>query len=153
MGSLLALLAFVFLVTSLLMVLLTGANVVNRITQRDGENYDRRTAVQYLAARIHRSDSDGMLSVGEYNGGTALIISENIGEEAFQTVIYSHEGYIHELFCRSGYTPAPEFGEKILSADSFSLTDAGDHIEIKIETNGQEETLLCMIRSRKEGER
>lgn len=153
MGSLLALLAFVLMITSLLMVLLSGAKVVNRLTKRDRENYDRRTAVQYMATRIHQSDSDGMLTIEEYNGSPALILTENIGEDVFQTVIYHYDGYIYELFCRSGYIPAPEFGEKVLPADSLSLTDNGEYIDICIETNGQKESLRCAVRSRKEGER
>lgn len=152
-GSLLTLLAFTLLITSLLLVLLSGADVVNRITERDRNGYDRRTAVQYMTTRIRHSDSDGALSVGTYNDSTALIITEEIDGETFQTFIYYYDGYICELFCRAGYTPAPEFGEKVLPADAMQISDADDYIEIRIETNGSEETLRCMIRSRKEGER
>ena len=150
-GGILTLLAFALLIVSLLMVLLTGADVVNRLTERDSENYDRRTAVSYIAMRIHQSDSDGMLSVGTYYDNDVLIISEEINGMTFQTLIYCYDGYLYELFCREGYAPSPEFGEKILPADSLSLNDAGSHIEVSIVSGESEDSFLCMLRSRKEG--
>ena len=151
LGGILTLLAFALLIVSMLMVLLSGAGVVNRLTQRDKENYDRRTAVQYMSMRIHQSDSDGMLSVEPYSGGDALVITEEFNGAVFETRIYCYDGYLYELFCREGYVPEPEFGEKILPADSLSVSDTGDCIEVRITAGGKEDTLRCMVRSRKEG--
>ena len=87
LGGILVLLAFALLIVCLLMVLLTGADVVNRLTERDKVNYDRRTAVSYMTMRIRQSDSDGVLSVGNYSDGDALIITEDIEGISFQTLI------------------------------------------------------------------
>lgn len=151
LGGILVLLAFALLIVCLLMVLLTGADVVNRLTERDKVNYDRRTAVSYMTMRIRQSDSDGVLSVGNYSDGDALIITEDIEGISFQTLIYCYNGYLYELFCREGYTPDPEFGEKILPADSMSVCDMGTHLEVSVTVGGKQDTFNCMLRSRQGG--
>ncbi|MBQ9858744.1 MAG: DUF4860 domain-containing protein [Oscillospiraceae bacterium] len=151
LGSILVLLAFALLIVSLLMVLLTGADVVNRLTKRDEVNFDRRTAVSYITMRIHQSDCDGMLSVGTYCDGDALVITENIDGVSFQTLIYCYDGYLYELFCREGYAPDPEYGEKILPADSLSLSDMGAYIEVSVSVDGSDDTFQIMLRSREGG--
>ena len=89
LGGILALLAFTLFVASLLMVLLTGADVVKRLTDRDRENYDRMTATQYIATRVHQSDVDGMLSVGTF--GEEIVpmeafVAEDMGDHIRVTV-------------------------------------------------------------------
>ena len=101
MGGILALVAFTLFVASLLMVLLTGADVVKRLTDRDRENYDRMTATQYIATRVHQSDVDGMLSVGTFGENSAIIITEEIEGSLYNTLVYCHNGYLREMFCLS----------------------------------------------------
>ena len=51
MSALLPLVVFALFAVCVLSVLLTGANVYQRLTQRDRDSYQRRTGAQYLATR------------------------------------------------------------------------------------------------------
>ena len=119
LGFLLVLVVLATFMVSVLLVLLTGADVVQGITERDQKSYGQRTVMQYIATRVHQADQAGMISVRETEAGDRLVLAETIGSSLFESVIYCHDGYLRELFCASGYEPEAEFGEKILPAESF----------------------------------
>ena len=148
LGFLLVLLVFATFAVSVLMVLLTGADVVQGITERDRKGYGQRTVMQYLATRVHQADQAGMISVRETEDGDRLVLAEKIEESLFESVIYCHDGYLRELFCASGYEPEAEFGEKILPAERFYVTDREDHLELEITfADGERRMLTLQIRS------
>lgn len=150
LGGILALVAFTLFVASLLMVLLTGADVVKRLTDRDRENYDRMTATQYIATRVHQSDVDGMLSVGTFGENSAIIITEEIEGSLYNTLVYCHNGYLREIFCAADAELSPTFGEEIVPMESFVAEDMGDHIRVTVSDGKREDTLYFSLRSRKE---
>lgn len=149
LGGILALLAFTLFVVSLLAVLLTGADVVKRLTTRDRENYDRMTAVQYVATRIRQSDSEGVLSVGTFGGESAIIISEDIEGSIYNTYVYCHKGSLREMFCAEGVELDPVFGEEIIPMESFTAEDRGEYISITLNDGIREENLCFLLRNRK----
>ena len=151
MSGVLVLLVFAAFMVSVLLVLLSGADTVQTLTQRDRRTYHHRTAVQYLTTKVRQSDSRHALRTESFGDGDALVYREELDGESFETRIYCYDGYLYELFCREGYVPEPEFGEKILPADSLSVSDTGDCFEVRITAGGNEDTLRCMVRSRKEG--
>ncbi len=148
LGFLLVLLVFAVFMVSALLVLLTGADVVQGITQRDQKNYEQRTAVQYIATRVRQADQAGMISVRTTEAGDSLVLAEEIDGIRFETLVYCHDGYLRELFCASGYDPGAEFGERILPAERFCVTDCGDYLDMDITfADGQTRSMILWLRS------
>ena len=119
MDGLLILLLFGVFAVSILAVLLSGAGVYRRLAERDDRAYDRRTAVQYVATRVRQADRAGAVSVRSFEGCPALILSEEIEGEVYETRIYHYDGYIRELFVSAEGEFLPEDGERCCLRRAF----------------------------------
>ena len=153
-GGLLALLLLCVFAACVLSVLLAGAGTYRKLTARDRASYDSRTATQYLATRIRQADRQGAVSVRAFEGRDALVLTEEIDGELYETRIYYCDGYLRELFTAAGADLLPEDGEKILPAGSF-LAYAGDPAEgqlrLRIQAaNGDWEELTLLLRAGRE---
>ena len=148
LGFLLVLLVFAVFMVSALLVLLSGADIVQGITQRDQKNYEQRTAVQYIATRVRQADQAGAVSVRTTEMGDSLILAEEIDGIRFETIVYCYDGYLREMFYASGLDAGAEFGEKILPAEQFYVSDCGDYLDLDITfADGQTRSMILRIRS------
>ena len=134
MDVLLILLLFGVFAVSILAVLLSGAGAYRRLTERDDRAYDRRTAAQYVATRVRQADRAGGISVRTFEGCPALILSEEIEGELYETRIYHYDGYIRELFVLAEDEFLPEDGEKVLPAGSLLVYEEEPGLQIRILT-------------------
>ena len=64
--SLAPLLLFVIFTTCILAVLLTGADVYQKVSRRDRYSFQHRTTAQYLTTRLRQSDAADMTFVGDF---------------------------------------------------------------------------------------
>ena len=148
LGVPLVLLVFAVFMVSVLMVLLTGADVLQGITERSQKNYGQRIAAQYLSTRVRQADGVGEICVRTTNEGDRLVLMEDVDGYPFETTLYCHDGYLRELFCVSGYDPGVEFGEKILPAEHFSVTDHGEYLEMELTfSSGEACSVILQLRS------
>lgn len=142
-----------FCVFAFSIILLTGAgaNVYESIVDSMTENNNSRTSFSYLKNKIHQSDMEGCVSVGEYEGLESLIISEEIDNVVYCTYLYCYDGTIRELFTRSGQKFDPSFGTVILQAKDFHAEEVKEGlIKFEITPDGCErETLFVNVRSAK----
>ena len=146
--SLLVLLLFAVFAVCVLSVLLTGADVYRSLAARDQTGYERRTAGQYLITRLHQSDCAGAVTVEQFHGVDALVITEQYGGEAYQTRIYCHDGYLRELFTAAGADFLPSDGEKILKASGLTLQLEGRLLTAELkDASGQTQHLTLCLRS------
>ena len=122
LNGLLALLLFGVFAACVLSVLLTGADVYQRLTERDHSSYESRTAAQYLATRVRQADRSGGVTVGTFGTSDALELWEDVGGEAYLTRVYCYDGWLRELFSGADGDFAPADGEKVLEADGLTLT-------------------------------
>ena len=76
--GLMALLLFGVFAVCLLMVLFTGADSYQGMTRRDRISDNRRVCAQYLATRVRQADADGAVAAGEFGGGDALLLTQDI---------------------------------------------------------------------------
>ena len=144
----LVLLVFAVFMVSVLLVLLSGADTVQKLTQRDRQTYHHRTAVQYITTRIRQADETGAVTT---NADT-LILTETLGGTAYETRIYCCNGYLRELFCESGSAIAPEFGEEILPMERFQITRENNLIRAELFLpDGSNATLTLLLRSEEGG--
>lgn len=147
-SGLAALLLFAVFAVCILLVLLTGAKIYQRLVQRDQANYDSRTAVSYLAAKIRQSDQ---LDCLETNGTDMLVITEEIEGEWYETRIYCYDGYLCELFTIAGSDSLPEDGIRVLPANALKVAMEDGAVRLEItDTNGQVQSLRLSLRSGKE---
>lgn len=150
-SSLAALLLFAVFAVCIMMVLLTGAKVYQRLVRRDQVNYDRRTAVSYLAARIRHADCLEGIRTEHDDGMDVLVITEMIEGVLYETRIYCHNGYICELFTFAESTSLPEDGVQVMPAASLEADVQDGYIQIKItDEEGYQQTFAQYLRSGKE---
>ena len=140
LSTIAALLLFVIFATGVFAVLLTGAKVYRGLTQRDASAYDSRTCSQYLASKLRQAPSPDAVSVSEFGGAEALVITQVIDGDAYTTQIYCYNGWLMELFCVAGGEFSPEDGEKVLPASGLKVTQQGDLLMISV-TDGNGEHL------------
>ena len=151
MGGLMALLLFGLFAICILSVLLTGADVYQKLTVRDRKTYEKRTAAQYLTTKVRQTDVDGLIEAGTLDGLDALVLSEIIDETLYCTWIYCSDGYIRELFAAADSGLAAEAGEKVLEAESLRVRPVGETVEAEITAaDGSVQQILLYPRSGKE---
>lgn len=142
-----------FLVFAISVVALTGtgAGVYQNVVDKMSSNYNSRTSFSYIYNKVHQSDMDGLVDVGQYMGNDALIISEEIDNITYCTYLYEYDGNIKELFTRAGQEFDPSYGTDILEVEGFSISKVTDSLyrfDIKPVKNA-DETLFVHVRSLK----
>lgn len=125
LSGLVALLTFVLFAISILFVLLNGAGVYRRLTQRDQHSYDSRTCAQYIATKIRQAPSPTAIKADKFGTVDSLVISQDIEGSEFVTRIYCYENWLMELFTFADGDFLPEDGEKILPLGSLSVSQDG----------------------------
>lgn len=143
----LVLLVFAVFMVSVLFVLLSGADTVQKLTNRDQRTYSHRTAVQYVAMRVHQADEAGAVRIEDGDVPT-LVLTEMIEGQPYETRIYCCDGYLREMFCPAGAGLSPEFGEEILPMEAFDVQYADATLQVTfLMTDGTTETLCLYLRS------
>lgn len=148
-GFIVLLLTGVFAVC-LMIVLLTGANTYQRLTERGQESYNRRTCVQYIATKVRQNDSAGNVYTEQFGDGDALVLEENINGGAYLTRVYMHDGYLTELFSEKSAKLSPRDGERIMKISDFNITSDGGMLKIFCtDERGKDSSLSLSLRSGK----
>lgn len=139
LSTIAALLLFAIFATGVFVVLLTGAKVYRTLAQRDASAYDSRTSSQYLASKLRQAPSPDAVSVSEFGGAEALVITQVIDGDAYTTRIYCYDGWLMELFSVADGEFSPGDGEKVLPASNLSVTQQQDFWIISLtDGNGQD---------------
>ena len=151
MGSLLALMVFGVFAACLLFLLLTGADVYQKMRQRDTATYESRTAVQYMTTRVHQADRAESITAEAFDGLDALILREEIGGETYETKLYCYDGWLMELYAAADSDLSPADGEKILELKGLELSLQDGLLQAKLTLpDGREEELSLQLRSGRE---
>ena len=142
------LLLFAVFMVLILLVLLTGADVVQKLSARDQASYDGRTAVQYITTKVRQADRTGGVSVCDFAGCDALVFAEEYDGVRYETLIYCYDGAIRELFAEAGTEQEPAYGEPVLTAQELEIRDQGPNLQVELRlAAGRTETMLLHIRS------
>lgn len=138
-----ALLVFAVFAVSILSVLMSGAGVYQRLSQRDQSAYQSRTGIQYMATKVRQAESiPGIESFGD---GEALVLSQQIGGVVYLTRIYCHDGWLRELFSVANGQFSPEAGEKILPMDALFLEQDGSLLTVRLRNPDGAEAVLTLV--------
>lgn len=142
-----ALMVFALFAACVLCVLLSGAGVYRRLVNGGQEHYARRTMTQYIATRVQQSKNGTYISTEPFGSGEALVIAEEIDGETYLTRIYSHEGWLKELFAHEMGEFAPEDGEKLLPAGALSCAIEQGLLTVTVaDTNGTVRDMVFALR-------
>lgn len=151
--SILALLLFAVFAVCILSVLLTGADSFRKLSARDQAGFDRRTAAQYIATRIHQSDKSDCIALEMFDGIPALVCRETYDGEVYCTRVYFHEGFICELFSAAEAVLSPGDGERIMPVAGLTFEENGGLITARItDMTGAQSAVTLAVRSEKGGE-
>lgn len=123
--KILPLVLFAILAVCAVLVLLTGAGVYGRLTDRGQAAFQNRTVPLYIATKVRQADCAGTVSVEHVNGTDILRLLEQINGKGYVTRIYCYEGVVRELFSAEDVPFDPVAGEKITEASGvdFSLEE------------------------------
>ena len=150
-SGLLALLLFAVFAVCILSVLLSGTEVYQRLTDRDDAAYTHRTVVQYLSTKVRQADCAQMIAVEDFCGTTALVFSEDLEGEIFDTRIYCRDGYLYELFSPASRDAVPEDGEPLLPLQSMEIVWEDNLLRFSlVEADGTPAAFLLSTRSTQE---
>lgn len=134
-----------------LTVLLTGADAYKALKARAQDGYDGRTAAQYLSTRFRQADAEGAVDVEPFGGVDALVLSEEIDGERYETRIYCCDGYIRELFAAADSSLTPQDGEKVLPLAALTFVWQDGCLQAQLtEADGAVRHLLLCRRSGEE---
>ena len=141
------LLLFGVFAVCILVVLLSGTSVYDRLTRRDEAAFDSRSAVQYLATRVHQAENADAVSLrtGE-DGGAVLCIRQAYGDEMYETLLYCREGWLCELFEESGADVDTVAGEKILPVESLAGSFDTGLLTLSIKDENGEQQVVLLLR-------
>lgn len=129
---------FGIFVISAIFLISIGANIYSDTVKSMDNNFNSRTAVAYIIEKVHQSDENASVSVGDFDGCPSLIINSVSNDKEYTTYIYECEGSLRELTVRSNISLSPKAGQKILDIDSFSIEKRNDNLiccSIKVNHN------------------
>lgn len=136
---------------SVLLVLLAGAGAYQDIAERMERQYEERTCLSYLDAKVRHYDQNGQIAVETLDGCEALALYEEIEGVRYKTLIYCYDGYVRELFYEEGLQFHPADGQMIIAARDLDVELMVDNLlRLTCRTaEGVQETVLLYLRSEK----
>jgi hypothetical protein len=142
------LLGAMFLFLSIGLVML-GGSLYRQIMTKSNENDEARTTFSYISNQVHRADSGGGISVGEFGGHQALLLEQDYGEWQFVTYLYYYDGALRELFVEKGTELDPGTGLPIVWLEDmgFEMDDTGLITAWAKFTNGRRERIFLSPRT------
>lgn len=117
------LVVFCVFAASVLVVLILGAGIYQSMNDISQQERDERTALAFIWTKVKNNDNAGVLSVGEFEGISALFYDEIIGERVFRTAIYLYDGWVTELFADPLLGLSPSDGVHIMELDDLSFDE------------------------------
>ncbi len=144
--KILPLVLFAILAICAVLVLLTGAGVYKRLTERGQGAFKNRTVPLYIATKVRQADCAGAISLEHINGTDILRLEEQIDGKDYVTRIYCYEGVVRELFSAEDVPFDPAAGEKITEASEvrFFLEDGDLTVKVTREDKTVTEQTLIL---------
>ena len=102
-----------------------------------------------MTEKVRQHDAEGRVSLTEIDGLTAIMLTDQAGDDIYETYIYSDGDYVCELLVRQGTTLSSDMGQQVLRVDDFSITDRGDgFLELTaLDDYGQSYSFLLHLRN------
>lgn len=118
---------FVFSLSALTVMIL-AAGIYRSTTEASSLNDNARTALSYLAEKVHQSDENGSVSLGTFDGCDTLILEQTYDNENYYTYIYAYKNELKELFIKEGSNAGASNGKTILEVEDFSMESINENL-------------------------
>ena len=143
-----ALMIFGAFVVCVFIVIISGADLYKKLIDKDTDSFNMRTVGQYITTRIHQADSYAGVSIEDFCGTDAVVITEQIDGDMYKTWLYCYDGYLMELFGMDDIMLMPEDGEAVLKAEDIKFSLEDDLLKADISVKEGESYEVCVyIRS------
>lgn len=138
----------VFAVCSILLIAV-GAKVYQNTLNNMETHFTSTTSLSYITEKIRQNDYSGQVSIEEFGGNDALVLSSVYNDEEYCTYIYSYAGQLKELFTKKSITLSPEAGRNILEISEFTITevDSGLFEITLVDASHRSETILIALKA------
>lgn len=148
-GILPALLAFAVFGVSAMLLTLLGVKAYRKTVEQMEEGSSLRSALFYLANRIHSGDKAGEVELVIKDGTELLCFTETVDGSVYQTWVYAFDGWLREFATVEGNDGFdPSGGEKIAAVSDFSMKKEGKTFTFEAETaDGERRQLSVTLRS------
>lgn len=127
--DLMALMVLLVFALCIMMVLLMGTRVYQRLLDKGAVSFTDRMSVRYVTTRVRQAES---VSVEDFEGCSALVIPETVDGEVYNTLVYWYDGYICEMYCEEGAKLYPEDGEKVIETEEMRFCVEGDLLTARV---------------------
>ena len=125
-----------------------GISIYNHTNQVSINNYEKRTALSFIANQVRMNDVINCISVKPFHDVNALVLSQDIDGTAYQTLLYCYDGQLREIFTEEGILHQPEAGNIIMPLKSLYIESYGNAIRINVlNPSGITESLILYPRS------
>lgn len=116
----------------LIITIIFGTNVYNKIIENKQDSFNKTVALSYITTKIRSNNQDSNIRVDEIDGNSAIVISEEFDGEVFETWIYTSEDNLCELFADKNANKVAEAGTKIIELKSLGAELKDGKISINV---------------------
>jgi len=114
-------------------VAVMGAKVYANSADKMQANFDTRTSIVYLSEKIRTNPGDNY-EVREVNGNTAIVLTEKIGENYFESWIFVANDRLSEVTVTKGDSFLPSAAQQIMDLKSLDAKIRDGGIELTVVT-------------------
>lgn len=111
---------------------LFGINIYKEVTDSADQSYTIRASLFYVVNKIRSADQEGSVAVEERDGISVLVLKENYGEDAYETLIYHYDGAIREMLSRAGSKADLSLGDEVIIVNEFTVKKIEDMVYFSI---------------------
>lgn len=119
-GTIAVLAVFIALAVSVVLLIVAGTSVFNRLSYQNENSYDKRTISRFIANKIDSADKIEDIFVQTYGDTSAVGIRQNYSTGEYITIIYCCDGYLRELFLPENAVVELRSGEKIIKCSELN---------------------------------
>lgn len=132
-----------------LIVVGIGAKVYRHTLNSTQENFELRTSLSYVTTKVRQSDSAGMIRVEDIDNQKALVLSEEIDGDRYETWIYHYKGQLYEQFMDLSAEFLLEDGMPIIKIAEFKAEITPKNLLLLSVKNkqGKSQEVLLSLRS------
>lgn len=104
------------------------------ISEQTAGDTELRVAISYIDTKIRQNDVQNAIRLEKnpLESGQAIVITENLGKETYETWIYTRDGKMKELLIKKGSKFRDDFGFEISQTDQLTAQYDNENRLLKI---------------------
>ena len=114
-------------------VAVMGAKVYANSADKMQANFDTRTSIVYLSEKI-RTNPGGDYAIKDIDGTTALVLTEEINDNIFESWIFVANDRLSEITIKQGDQVLPSSAQQIMDLKSLDVVMRDGGVEITVVT-------------------